>query len=342
MKNKLLIALLLIVGTAYAQIPFFPQGAEWRYIQLVQVSTMSEQCKNYTQFKVEKDTIINCSIDQSNARTLGVNNPPVVKNFTSSKVTAKVFKNNVLLENLQSEFFYQEGKKVYFYSRLSAKFNLLFDFGASVGDTIKVFDNEAFYYPFELGKCEAKYFKYVIDSVKQTVIGSENLVRQVTTSLCPDYYTTSYNCNFQCWGLHLQINKTGVTEKIGAANNYSSFIGSPLGGAVVTAGNHGLIYYKDKSIQIEDQCNTTALESGFKEEKVEISFDETSIKLFKSPNFDKFDYQIIDVLGRTYFNLPFLEDNSQYTHISTQYLKSGVYFIRLHNNTSSHVYKFAK
>lgn len=120
----------LMSYSSFSQVSFFPLKAKWRYLEGgLHSPPFSAECKDYSEYEVEKDTII-------------LSKP-------AKKVSKKEFENDTLKATLQCEYFYQDGKKVYFFNRFSQMFHLLFDFGAKAGDTIKVFDNQLFYPPFE-------------------------------------------------------------------------------------------------------------------------------------------------------------------------------------------------
>lgn len=328
MKKIIWLNFYLFLISANAQI-FAPIGATWRYITPAQNAPDSIQCRNYAQFEAIKDTVIN--------------------SINAVKISKIEIKNRVEYGKSQHEYFYQSGKKIYFLNRVSGEFHLLFDFEAKIGDTIKVFNNQSFQYPFDNQTiCGLKYFIYKIESVEIVTISGQSLIKQKVATICPtEGLEIIPSCNL-CWGFSYsgtQI-ESEIIEKVGAVQNFYSFLGNPNGVSLLATGYTGMIYYQDESTDYFKNKNNfckviTSNLDRFQDDNVKILFEKDVIKIFGKDNQLGFDFRIFDVLGNSY--LFTYEDISQNEIvISTSKLQSGIYILKFYSNSKLKTLKFNK
>ncbi len=77
------------------------------------------------------------------------------------------------------QYTYQDSGIVYIFDKTKNDFDVLYDFSAAIGDSITVKDSTFMGYCPE--SVPSKYFKYVIDSISDTIINNTTLVMQFTT-----------------------------------------------------------------------------------------------------------------------------------------------------------------
>lgn len=150
--SVLVILLLVIVKSAFAQQEFAPIGAKWYYNRPNTFAT-----NNFIVFESVKDTVI----DQKTCKIVEIRN-----DYGTS-------------ETVHRDYFYQDLSKIYYFNHKSRTFHLLYDFSASPGDTITV-HAEAFTpnISFLPNSRTIPFFKYVVVEVENIEVSGINYVRQ--------------------------------------------------------------------------------------------------------------------------------------------------------------------
>ena len=300
MKTKIFIACLVFcsVWQANAQTEFAPVGAEWYYTYAV---GGENPANHFNRVVSEKDTII----EGNNCRVL------------------RQYYDNSEIANEKYVIRQEQGKVYYYYQE---QFNLLFDFDAETGDTVKFtfkyreydFDNWPFNQP--LYKDTVLSARYVIDAI---TTNSYKLKTFKTIILEEDKYIV-YNEPV----LPMFHN---YTERIG----YSSVFIPMFDNAAHTADSQFILRcYSDANLSfVSDWWSYHSLPCDYS-----IAMDINTpkvedIKIYPNPAKDIFFVEcenvylitLYDMLGREVLN----QNINGKSAINISHLASGVYYIRI-------------
>ena len=211
-----------IIASISAQSEFAPIGAEWHYSL---DNGYDPPYSNYLYQEAVKDTLISDTLCRKVHWIRYTNNEDV-------------FSGN--------EYYFVKSDSLFYYNSLFQRFHLLFDYSASVGDTVH-FPAPIDWHPYRL----------VIDSIKTINIAGQ-LLRQ--------YYTTALNA----W-----LYKSPFIEKIGASESLLPFPDLDSIPVVGTIYSPELRCYEDSiiSLRLVDMDCDTWITSNLLEEPTKLNIE---------------------------------------------------------------------
>lgn len=289
MKKQLLsIILFSLLISSIAKVEaqnWAPVGATWYF----EKNFISSSDVDYTMIEVEKDTVI-----------LGVTCSKLIGNFDACM--------------WNSQYMYESNDSIYFYHPNNNKFELLFDFGASVGDVWKIPN-----YTDGFGLGNADTTELLVDSLGQVNVSGETL-RVVYTS-----QINSMSSNFEFGG--------AIIERIGANYMFPSFFScDPVPGNIRC--------YSDVDI------NYTTITFSCEAQSVGLSENNLdNIKIYPNPFHDYFEFssdqeikdiKLANLKGQ---NVLFEFKGNK---IYPQNCSNGIYFLSFESNGMIYKYKLIK
>ena len=308
MKHFIYLCIFLLPGFCFSQKTFAPLNTVWNYEDKSTLNPSTQVCSgNHFQFRVDEEVLIdgkNCSVIKAYRSTGG--NP----NFTFIRDSLIVF---------------EDKQKIYF--QQDTQFLLLFDFGATTGDTIVRYD------PFNKGifsgtlytgsDTVARQMKLVVDTIEFVNYSGLDLLTQKV-------YILNY-------GFHNFILGVGAES----SNLSGIFFSETADGC-----NSRFVCYTNDSISYETANSLSPPHpgcSGFTDSvEDEISLD---FRVFPNPVFselrfaidlDKFEVRLIDIEGKV------VRQDTNTTVLEAADLATGVYFLQVLTEGRTYTKKVVK